>query len=72
MRGTNRDKSKNSDYCINCFKDGEYRDHHLTIQDMEKKLVSMARHQDELCIEEAHAIIKTLPDLKRWRLTHIL
>lgn len=71
-RGTNRDQSKNSDYCLKCFKNGEFTNPHLTIRDMEKKLLTMARHNDELCIEEAHMIINRLPDLKRWRMTRIL
>lgn len=72
MRGTNRDKSKNNDYCMECFKDGEFTDHHLTINEMEKKLLDMARHHDEISIEEAHQTIRSLPDLKRWKMTHIL
>ncbi|WP_029033606.1 zinc ribbon domain-containing protein [Salinimicrobium terrae] len=72
IRGTNRDQSLSSDYCLDCFKNGEFRDHHLTIQDMEKKLLIRARHHDEISLEEAHDTIKILPDLKRWRMTHIL
>lgn len=71
-RGTNRDLSKNSDYCLDCFKNGEFRHPHLTIQDLEKRLLNMARYHDGICIEEAQAVIKRLPDLKRWRMTHIL
>ena len=71
-RGTHRDLSKSAEYCIGCFKDGEFRDHHLSIQEMEKKLLDMARHHDGLCLEEAEAAIKKLPDLKRWKMTHIL
>jgi hypothetical protein len=72
MRGTNRDKSLNSDYCRDCFRDGEFTDNHITIQDMEKRLLDMARHHDEMSIEEAHETIRNLPDLKRWKMTHIL
>lgn len=72
MRGTNRDNSKSPDYCLDCFENGEFRDHHMSIQDMEKKLLDMARHNDGISIEEAEAIIKLLPDLKRWKMTHIL
>lgn len=71
LRGTNSDNSKNSDYCINCFKNGIFSDQRLTIDDMKKKLLIRARHHDEMSIEEAHAIIKILPDLKRWRMTQI-
>lgn len=72
MRGSNRDQSKNNDYCFDCFENGEFTDHQLTIQDMEKKLLTMARHRDEISIEEAHQTIRILPDLKRWKMTHVL
>ncbi|MCX2839764.1 zinc ribbon domain-containing protein [Salinimicrobium sp. MT39] len=72
FRGTNKDLSKNSDYCLNCFKDGTFTNHQLNIQDMEKKLLEMARHHDGLTLEEAQQTIKILPDLKRWKMTHIL
>lgn len=71
MRGTNRDHSKNSDYCLNCYKDGEYREQQLTIVGMQKKLLRMAKHCDEITIEEAHLTIRILPDLKRWKMTHV-
>lgn len=71
-RGTNRDYSYNSDYCINCFKNGEFTDHHLTLHEMERRLLEMAREHNELGLEEAQQIIKILPDLKRWKMTNIL
>lgn len=71
-RGTNHDQSKSLDYCMECYVNGKFKDQHLTIHDMEKKLLDMARHHDEISIEEAHQTIKILPDLKRWKMTHIL
>lgn len=72
LRGTNRDRSKNNDYCLNCYRLGEFTDHKMTITGMEKKLLRMARRHKNLNIEEANETIKILPDLKRWKLTHIL
>ena len=72
LRGTNRDYSKNTDYCLLCFKNGEFIDHQITIEDMEKRLLNMARRNDEMSIEEAYQTIRILPDLKRWRMTRIL
>lgn len=72
MRGTNHDQSRSSDYCFECYQNGKFTDLHITIQDMEKKLLDMARHHDEMSIEEAHQVIAKLPDLKRWKMTHIL
>ena len=70
--GTRRDHSLSTDYCIDCFKNGEFTDHHLTLHDMERRLLEMARMHNELSLEEANEIIRILPDLKRWRMTNIL
>ena len=72
FRGTNRDQSHCTEYCIDCFKEGEFTDHHLTLHEMERRLLEMAKMHNEISLEEAQEIIKILPDLKRWRMTHIL
>ena len=69
--GTNRDNSPNEDYCQNCFEKGEFTDHHLTLHNLEIKLLEMAKLHEEISLEEAQQIIRVLPDLKRWRMTHI-
>lgn len=71
MRGTNRDKSFNNDYCIRCFKDGEFINHHLTQHQLEIQLLEMAEEHNEISLEEAQQIIRKLPDLKRWRMNNI-
>ncbi|HER39831.1 MAG TPA: hypothetical protein ENO10_01255 [Salinimicrobium catena] len=71
IRGTNRDGTKNCDYCINCFKNGEFTDHHLTMHELERRLLEMAQEHNEISLEEARQIIRTLPDLKRWKMTHL-
>lgn len=71
MRGTNRDKSFNSDYCINCFKDGEFTNHHLTLHQLEIQLLEMAEMHNGISLEEAQQIIRKLPELKRWRMENI-
>ena len=72
IRGTNRDHSKNNDYCLLCFRDGEFTDNRITIQGMEKRLLNMAKRNDEISLEEACQIISILPDLKRWKMSRIL
>lgn len=72
IRGTNRDGTKNNDYCINCFKNGEFTDHHLTMHELERRLLEMAQEHNEISLEEARQIIRILPDLKRWKMTHLL
>ena len=67
--GTNRDKSKNDEYCLSCFDNGEYVDHSLTMHSLEVKLVEMAEVHNEITLEEAQSIIKNLPYLKRWHMS---
>ncbi len=64
--GINRDETKNEDYCINCFDNGEFVDHSLTMHKLEVKLLEMAEVHEEITLEEAQAVIKNLPYLKRW------
>lgn len=70
--GTNRDDSESADYCRGCLEKGEFTEQHLTIVDMERRLLEMAKENNQLSIEEARQVIKILPDLKRWKMTHIL
>ena len=69
--GTNRDGSKNEDYCMNCFKNGEFVDHSLSLHELEIKLLEMAEIHNEISLEEAQQIIRILPDLKRWKMSVI-
>ena len=71
-RGTNRDHSRSTEYCVDCFKDGEFTDQHLTLHELERRLLEMAKMHKEMSLEEAREIIRILPDLKRWRMTNIL
>lgn len=70
-RGRNRDHSFSDDYCINCFDDGEFKDHSLTLHHLEVKLLEMAKLHNEISLEEAENLIKILPELKRWRMDHL-
>ena len=72
FRGTNRDQSKNDLYCKGCFKNGKFTNPHLSLHELERTLFEKARIHNEICLEEAREIVKTLPDLQRWKMTHIL
>ena len=71
-RGTNRDGTKNNDYCINCFKNGQFTDPHLTMHELERRYLEMAQEHNEISLEEARQIIRILPDLKRWKMTNLM
>ena len=70
--GTNADGSLNEDYCIYCYKDGDFT------QDMtmEQMIDSCAQFTEEinkqsgqnLTVEQAKAMMRRyFPDLKRWK-----
>ncbi len=68
---TNRDKSVNTDYCRDCYKDGAFVDKSLNLHQLEIKLLEMAEVQEDISLEEARQLIKKLPELKRWRMDNI-
>ncbi len=66
--GTNKDGSKNEDYCIYCFKDGEF----TADVTMDEMIDLCAKYTDQweqdITKEEAIAQMKEyFPKLKRWR-----
>jgi len=65
-RGTNKDGSLNQDYCIYCFKDGDFTNN-MTLEETIADSVNyaeMAGMTKEAMIEMQS---KVLPNLKRWR-----
>ena len=65
-RGTNKDGSLNQDYCIHCFKDGEFTND-MTLEETIADSVNyaeMAGISKEAMLEMQG---KVLPTLKRWR-----
>ena len=65
--GTNADGSKNEDYCMYCFKDGEFTSD-MTMEEMiafcSEKMVEV---HPEMDIEEASKMMNgVFPQLKRW------
>ncbi|MFD1096286.1 zinc ribbon domain-containing protein [Salegentibacter chungangensis] len=69
-RGHNRDLSLSNDYCRNCFDNGEFKDHSLSLHQLEVDLLERAEKHNEISLEEAQDIIKILPHLKRWRMSN--
>lgn len=69
--GTQRDGKKTEDYCLNCYQNGQFTNPHLSLHELELKLMDMAKVHNEISLEEAQQIIRILPDLKRWQLSNI-
>ena len=64
--GTNADGSKNSDYCVYCFKAGAFTDN-KTLEETIADSVNWAEHAGvsaEEMLKQAKAL---LPTLKRWK-----
>ena len=70
-KGTNRDTSKNNDYCTNCYQNGKFLDHSLNLHGMQVKLMEMAAIHNEISLGEVEQIIMNLPRLKRWQMCSI-
>lgn len=65
--GTNKDGSKNKEYCIYCYKDGEYTDKEITMEGMVEMCVPIMV-ENGMQEDEARKIMNNaLPTLKRWK-----
>lgn len=67
LYGTNSDGSKNDDYCIYCFKDGEFTSD-MTMDEMMSFCVGkMCEVHPEIDESEASQMMREVfPKLKRW------
>ena len=65
-KGSNRDNSKNDDYCTNCYQNGVFLDHALSLRGLQIKLMKMAAFHNEITLGEVEQISMNLPRLKRW------
>lgn len=64
--GTNKDGSKNEEYCSYCFQDGAFVSKDMTMQEMED-LCTTFMVEDGMDEQEARNLMhETLPLLKRW------
>ena len=65
--GTNSDHSQNKEYCRFCFKDGNFTDAGITMEQKIEKNIQIAKQMgmpEEKAKQMAHSVI---PTLKRWR-----
>ena len=66
--GTNADGSKSEEFCTFCFQKGTFTAPDITVQEMIDKCISILTQQKAVPEEQARALmIKTIPDLKRWK-----
>lgn len=63
----NKDGSCNKDYCIYCYKDGEFTTPGVTVE-QEIEICIPFMKQQGMPEDEARKLLKeTLPNLKRWK-----
>lgn len=65
-RGTEKDGSKNSEYCKYCYKDGALIEPDMSLEQM-KELISKQMHKMNLPENIIWSSLHALPGLKRWR-----
>lgn len=66
--GTKADGSKHEEYCHFCFKDGEFTDEGITMEQKIEKIVTIATTQMNIPEAQARDMAnKIIPTLKRWK-----
>lgn len=63
--GTEKDGSKNSDYCKYCYMNGEFTNPGLTLEQMKEHMMKLM-DKDKLPDDIVEVAISRLPYLKRW------
>jgi hypothetical protein len=67
LYGTNADGTKNEDYCIYCYKDGEFTSDMSMDEMMDFCIDKMIEVHPDIDEEQANAMMNEIfPKLKRW------
>lgn len=65
--GTSRDGSKSGDYCRFCFKDGNFAEPDMTMEQMIERVAGFAKKMN-VTEQQARSMAKSLiPKLRRWK-----
>ena len=65
--GTNKDGTWNTDYCIYCYKDGEWVDPNLTVEGIIEFTIPYMTSPSLTAEEVRKRLEEWVPTLKRWR-----
>lgn len=66
--GTNADSSQNNEYCHFCFKEGNFTEPGITMEQKIDKLVQIAESQMNMPEDKAREMANNIiPKLKRWQ-----
>lgn len=67
--GTNADGSKSNEYCHYCFKDGQFTDPSITVDQMIEKVSGMMAQMQGMPEDQARETAQNfIPQLKRWKM----
>jgi hypothetical protein len=69
LYGTEKDGTKNSDYCKYCYANGAFTNPDLTLDEMQERMMKLM-DKDKLPENIIELAISRLPYLKRWS-THL-
>lgn len=69
LYGTNKDGTKNVDYCSYCFKDGQFTAPNMSMNEMiEICIPPMVESNKDMTTEKAKQMMQEFfPNLKRWK-----
>lgn len=65
--GTNKDGSRNGEYCHFCFANGEFTNKEITLEQMVEKLAGFSGRMGMTPEQGREMARKVLPTLKRWK-----
>ena len=66
LRGSNKDGSKNEEYCVYCFENGVFT-HNMTLEEVIADSVNYAEEAGMTKEEMLAGAKEILPTLKRWK-----
>lgn len=64
--GTNRDGSKNADYCIYCYKNGKFKDE-VSMEQYIEMMIPFSAQANMTPEQMRHHCETVFPTLKRWK-----
>ena len=66
--GTQEDGAKNNEYCIFCFKEGNFTEPNITMEAIINKCTNILASKSEIPKENIQKIMQVIiPQLKRWK-----
>ncbi len=69
--GTNKDDSANTEYCRYCYKEGDFTDPGITMEQKIEKNITLAEKMG-MTGEDATALANaTIPKLRRWKQSNV-